>query len=1151
MTSDPRRKRDNNAPILLAGDDAMDEDEDLFDEPIGDDNQQQLKDQDLSMSGSSGVGGANLSGVHIDLISTIITPSPFAHHTTGPTSSRYRNALQRITAHPQTDTEAWQALLTEVSTCWKSLQMTKNIHALDAETQLQLDWIESCYGAFLKYFPYSFTHYVAIGDILFVQSARVGEEGGPATDYGGLLGNTQRAQQAQAKLETILRETLGFDLEGNPPEQDEDSGAVGTGGVTTTVISTDSVAAAALNDAQGQTGQHQLTKTSNTRKRKILSVLLGGMCTSSVELWLLYIKARIRYAKRKYNYNNTTENVEAAKAVLEESKQAYELALEYAGFTCFDNQILWKDYLNFCKSQVPPSFSEQERNASLLVMTPQQHMLWLRSIYQKLVCNPMTGLDQLWQEYETFERQQSEALAAALIQELQPKYQHARNVYLDRNKVFNVQDLQWKTRLAVPPVSSSKEEDDDSDGASGSASGTGIGAGTAGNEGKKKTDDAGGGGDEETVQEYQSKMRDEFDYLTLWKKRCAFERTNPDRLTSPQELAHRVRQAYKEMICILTWYPEAWHMWSMWEDTLPVSAATHQNEGRNRAIAVLELGQGYIPDSALLVLAQAQLVEIHAVSSGTSTAGDAPFSDPKTHKSSAALKVLEKYLERAPTSLGFCLYQRLVRRYKGMEAARTVFAKARRVLTQGKGDIAEGVSGIHQNQHSEAGSETPGTGSTPGQDSTGGEDPSLSHTTDDGKRWMVTNRLDPSVGTESVTNGKAKTRTATKHDTDSSHGDATVGPIITPGPITWHLYACHASIEHRLNKSPEIAARIYELGLRKHSSFLTKPSYVIKYARLLLELQDTVNLRALLTRALAACGDSKNNEQVETLWDMTLQCEEMWSIADPTNIEVALSVERRRRAALFGPEIEDVATGSRVGLVESGAPVGMQKSTLAEQLNRTDGYDTSSLIVNGLSRTVDVLDVMGLWGDGSAGRQYLTKSFGDDTDEMIIPGGKSDKSYQRRLQFARRLGAGFSLEAMAGGEAGSKLVSARERLQQQTPGFQNTPIQLAIQQMPEFLRSMLLILPASRLRSSIVPKVPPHMVEMALTSLRQSKLPDERPNDGSKSDSLSGTKRSADSAQIGGGGGDSSDEETGPRGTGGYGSQFRARQRARIATNGM
>lgn len=1099
--ANPRKRNDG---ILLEGDDAMEEDEDLFDEPID-----SGVPQGVASSGADGRATALTSGVHADLISTIITPSPFAHHTTGPTSSRYRNALQRITAHPLTDTEAWQALLTEVSTCWKSIQTSKNIHALDAETQLQLDWIESCYGALLKYFPYSFTHYVDIGEILLVLSAQVGEEGGPAADYGGLLGNSQRSQQAQAKLETLLRETLGVDLEGNVPEDDEDVVGDTSGGVAATPTDGN----APSNGAHGS--------TPSNHRRKILSVCLGGMCSSSVDLWLLYIKASIRHSRRKHRYDpQSPKNIDAAKAVLEDSKKAYEVALQLAGSTCFDNHVLWKDYLNFCKSLVPPTMSEQERNAGAMLVTPQQHMLWLRGIYQKLVCHPMTGLDQFWQEYELFERQQSEALASALIQELQPKYQHARTVYLERTKVFNVQMLEWKTRFATPPVSTSKENIESADGTGG---GSGVGA-TSGDNVKKAEE---GGSSEETPQEYNSKMQDEYDYLNSWKKRCAFERTNPERLTSPQELAQRIRQAYKEMICVLTLYPEAWHMWSMWEDTQLSSA----HEG-SRAVAVLQLGQNYIPDSGLLAQAQAQLVELHATAAGST----ATENGKKGRKPDDALLVMEAYLNRAPTSLGFCIYQRLVRRYKGVEAARAIFARARRVLAAGVGEPSAKSSslGVEKN---EAASATVGVQAVTGGGAAGQGSGDGNNLSTGSKKWMVTNRLDPSIGSQDAGKSSAQPTTVAQ--------ETSLNFIVPPGPVTWHLYACHANIEHRLNKLPDIAARIYELGLRRHSSFLTKPPYVLKYAELLMELQDTVNLRALLTRALAACGDSKSSEQVEALWNMTLQCEEMWSIQDPTNIEVAVSVERRRRAALFGPEIEDVSTGCRVGMDDSGTPFGMQKSPLAEQLIRADGYDPSSRIVSGLGRTVDVLDIMGMWGDGTAGGQYTRRMDTEEGDE-ISPGGKSDRSYQKRLQFARKLAAGVSIDAMGGMESASKLLSARERLQQQggTPGFQNTPIQMAIQQMPEWIRGMVLLLPASRLRSSIVPKAPPHLIEMALSSLRQNKLPAERPKDDATSNT--GNKRSASAANIGGG--DSSDEE-GPRGTGGYGTQFRARQRARIANS--
>jgi hypothetical protein len=1169
--------------LFVEGDDAMDEDEDLFDssEPLQDEPSSgaaNTANSDNSGGGastsyySSGVvdnyNGSSPVVPHrdVELLSTVISPSPFAHHTSGGAgSSRYRNALTRIGADPRSDVEAWGALLAEASACWKSLYTPNaasnsndggiggssnaantnsmqvvhvNVAArTSAETQLQLDWIESCYGAFLKYFPYSCGHIRSIGDILFVQSARVGEEGGPATDYGQEApGTMSRSQQAQWKLETILRKSLGVDLEGN---------------------NASAVTATAKETETKNSGDNDNDNTIATAS------LVGGICTPSVELWLLYIKTRIRHIKRK---NSKSNSMEGAKAILEDSKKAYELALGYSGFTCHDNNLLWKEYLSFCKASVPPVVSEREQNAALLIMTPQQHMMWLREVYQKLICHPMTGLDQLWQEYESFEKNQSQALAEALIQEWQPKYQHARNVYLERNKVFSPQDLNWKTRLAVPPVSTAWLDRMDAERGS---TGTGATGGKKSSDSTKKIlmddkgDASGGPTTEEDLREHQDKLREEFDYLILWKKRCAYERTNPERLSLPQELAHRIRQAYKEMICVLTLYPEVWHMWSTWEDTVATTttstAANDENNNSaenpamatgNRSIAVLQLGQEHIPDSTLLVQAHAQLEEIKALSSNNSASatGKTKASSSSSKKNNPALKVFENYLERAPTSLGFCLYQRLVRRYKGKDESRAVFAKARRVLSQGYDGGKSGAS-------STAGEKTDGIGTEPGVTE---ESSKLSLGTQAiGTRWMVTNRLDPSIGSTRAPSVTKSHSISNSMMQDNSNNNTASSIQISPGPITWHLYACHATIEHRLNKSPEIAARVFELGLRKHSSFLTKPPYVLKYAKLLLELQDTVNLRALLTRALAACGNFNSSGQIEALWDMTLECEELWSISEPANIEAAIAIERKRRTALMGPEIEDVSTGSRVGLSDNRATVGSQKSTLAEQLIRTDGYNTSSLIVNGLSRTVNVLDIMGLWGDGAGGKQYLNRSntaADDGVDDELIPGGKSDRSYQNRLQFAERLAAGVGMMlpgGMGGPEVpGSKLLSARERLQQQGgggPGFQNTPIQLAIQQSPEWLRGMLLLLPASRLRSPIVPKAPPHLVVQALTTLRQNKLPDERPKDdnGGKhsSSSLSGNKRSMSGMNNGG---DSSDEDTGPRGSGGYGKQFRARQQARM-----
>jgi hypothetical protein len=66
----------------------------------------------------------------------------------------------------------------------------------------------------------------------------------------------------------------------------------------------------------------------------------------------------------------------------------------------------------------------------------------------------------------------------------------------------------------------------------------------------------------------------------------------------------------------------------------------------------------------------------------------------------------------------------------------------------------------------------------------------------------------------------------------------------------------------------------------------------------------------------------------------------------------------KRLEALMGTDKKDVATGRVVGVKEA-ALIGPQKATIAEQLIRSEGYGVSSRIVNGMSRTVDALTVMG------------------------------------------------------------------------------------------------------------------------------------------------------------------------------------------------
>jgi hypothetical protein len=931
-----------------------------------------------------------------DLISRIITPSPYPHHVTGATAARFRNAMGRVTTHPTSDVEAWQALITEASACYRNV--IPSLHSVDADTHAKLDWIESCYGTLLKYFPYASAYYVTIVEMLLAQSARVGEEEGPLIDYG--MDPSQRAVRCEAKVQVIFCKVLGVDMDGTP----------------------------------------------NGDK-------VGGICSSSVELWLLFVRKRVRDANR---HAATLSSMDERDNFLRQATiSAYELAVSHASFV-FNNHLLWKQYLNYVKSWVPNPALNSDHGLS------QNQMVQLRSVYQRLVTHPMTGLDQLWQEYEAFERGQSEHLATALIAEYAPKYQHARSVYLERNRVYNVADLQV-TRLATPPVDVSDED-------------------------------------------YRASMIEEQSLLTLWKKRTSYERTNPERLAAT-DLVQRVRQAYKEMACVFTLHPETWHMWGMWE-LLRVGAK--DSDKVENAVAVLKLAQEHISDCTLLAYAEAQVVEL--------------YSD----KPADCMRVMERFLEQSPNTLGFVLYQQMVRRYKGIQPARAVFSKARRILLESsatensaakqdtsekpevKTELAEGESGaVAANDAVEK--------------------------TESGVKRTVTNRLDPLIRLPdmSTVNGENPAAEATVGDQQDK-----AGAKVSPGAVTWQLYASHATMEHRLNHLPAVAARVYELGLRKHLSFLTKPSYISRYAQLLLELRDTENLRALLTRAVAACeAEDGMEDAVAAFWDMTLRFEAILSGTDAGNMSSLQTVERKRHAALMGAEVEDVSTGGIVDAGDTALGIGSHKSTIAEQLIRSEGYDISSNIINGMSRTVDLLDVTGLWrsGEGAAAHKRSAKPSMNELEDSLA-GGKSDACYQRRLDFQNSIATGVSASSgIPSDAAGSKLLSVRERFQQAGPSVQQSAASLAVQQSPEWLQPMLMLLPASNYRSAAMNKPPPHMIEMALSALRSNALPAERP---SAEVSSNNRKRKLD-------GGDSSDEENGGAGGGGYGSQFRVRQRAR------
>jgi hypothetical protein len=64
------------------------------------------------------------------------------------------------------------------------------------------------------------------------------------------------------------------------------------------------------------------------------------------------------------------------------------------------------------------------------------------------------------------------------------------------------------------------------------------------------------------------------------------------------------------------------------------------------------------------------------------------------------------------------------------------------------------------------------------------------------------------------------------------------------------------------------------------------PPLVLRYAQLLLVLLgDKMKLRALLTRAVAACEAQEKQDAFAELWDMTLEFESELNCADQSSVQ--------------------------------------------------------------------------------------------------------------------------------------------------------------------------------------------------------------------------------------------------------------------------
>mmetsp|Transcript_4442 Transcript_4442/g.13474 ORF Transcript_4442/g.13474 Transcript_4442/m.13474 type:complete len:743 (+) Transcript_4442:166-2394(+) len=135
----------------------------------------------------------------------------------------------------------------------------------------------------------------------------------------------------------------------------------------------------------------------------------------------------------------------------------------------------------------------------------------------------------------------------------------------------------------------------------------------------------------------------------LWRKYISGEKANTNELP-PEELYRRVSYAYELALACLYRYPDAW-----------IEAANYQKESDQIAEAETFLTRGIeaLSTSALLHFALANLYELN-------------------DRAEQARKCFENLIQTAPSPLAYIQYMRFARRSDGIDAARRVFARARK-----------------------------------------------------------------------------------------------------------------------------------------------------------------------------------------------------------------------------------------------------------------------------------------------------------------------------------------------------------------------------------------------------------------------------------------------------------------------------------------
>ncbi|KAJ3117094.1 mRNA 3'-end-processing protein rna14, partial [Nowakowskiella sp. JEL0407] len=222
-----------------------------------------------------------------------------------------------------------------------------------------------------------------------------------------------------------------------------------------------------------------------------------------------------------------------AHAVVE---KAFEFVLNNVG-SDKESGVIWADYIFFVKSTETTSpFEEQQKNEKM------------RRIFHRALVTPLSNIEQIWKDYDTFENLLNKQLAKKIVAERSAGYMTARSAVRELRNLFDGIEMMQKSWVVRPPQWTDTESD----------------------------------------------------FMRMWKGLISWEKGNPLKMEDKSIVINRVTFAYKSALLLFRFFPEAWHDAAMY---------LADNEKLEEAAGILQQGVEILPTSSLLGLALAELEE--------------------------------------------------------------------------------------------------------------------------------------------------------------------------------------------------------------------------------------------------------------------------------------------------------------------------------------------------------------------------------------------------------------------------------------------------------------------------------------------------------------------------------------------------------------